>query len=420
VNATQVRVLILILCLFTIDGLDMQLLGVTVMALASDWTLPLTAFATAMAAGHAGAAVGTSIGGLLGDRFGRKPIIVAGTLLFGVLSLATIFATRPEHMVALRFAAGLGLGGCLPPALALLTEFMPARRGGTAVALALVCQPLGITLAGVLAGALLPSVGWQGMFLIAGAVPTAAAIVLLVALPESPNYCSSVLTHRRVGANHPGKATYNRATVGLLLSGSNGRKSVSLFATFFGAYFSMSMVLSWLPALLAKQGFTVAISGTALSVWSASGIVGGVLAGLLTSRFATAQIARLYMVSAIVALCTIAAMLPAAANVHGTGVIALYGLIACGGCTLSGTITSLYAHGSTALPSLIRASAIGLAATSGRVGAIVGAYCGATVLDLTGANGYFFATASIVALALVLFCVGTLAGDRHQQLPSSS
>ncbi len=100
----------------------MQILGVTVFALADDWQLPITAFSTAMAAGHAGSAVGAAVGGMPGDRFGRKPVAVAGTFLFGALTVATVIAATPAAVVALRFAAGLGLGGCLPPALALLTE----------------------------------------------------------------------------------------------------------------------------------------------------------------------------------------------------------------------------------------------------------------------------------------------------------
>lgn len=399
-SPTQLRVLVLVLGLYVVDGFDMQILGVTVFALADDWRLPIAAFGAAMAAGHAGSAFGAAIGGVLGDRFGRKPVAVAGTFLFGALTIATVLATTPAMVVALRFAAGLGLGGCLPPALALLTESLPARRSGAAVSFALVCPPLGVTLAGLLAGALLPTLGWQGVFVIGGAVPLLAAVVLLLLLPESPAY--------RAAAGGPDRraraASSREVSLTVLVSGPRSRESLGLFATFFAAYFAMSMVMSWLPALLAQRGFAALVAGTALSAWSLAGIGGSILAGLLIARWGSRTIARLYMAAATLALCAVALLLPA-----GGGAALLYGLMMLGGCLLSGSIASIYAYGGTLFEPAVRASGIGIAATTGRIGAIVGAWSGAAVLAGSGARGYFLLVAAVIAVALAAFSAGAAA-----------
>lgn len=387
----------LVLGLYVVDGFDMQILGVTVFALATEWRLPIAAFGAAMAAGHAGSAVGAALGGMLGDRFGRRPVAIAGTVLFGVLTIATVLATTPAAVFTLRFVAGLGLGGCLPPALALLTECLPPRRSGAAVSFALICPPLGVTLAGLLAGTAVPALGWRGMFVIGGAVPLAMAAILLWLLPESPAFVAG--DDRRVDS-------MPRPSLATLLSGPRGRQAGSLFGTFFAAYFAMSMVMSWLPALLAQRGFATLVAGTALSAWSLSGIAGSILAGLLIVRFGSTRVARAYLLLALLALCAIAALLPEASGVARGRVALLYGLMMTGGCLLSGSIASIYAYGSTLFAPAVRASGIGIAATSGRIGAIVGAYCGAMALAAGGERPYFLWVAAIITLALVVFGAG--------------
>ncbi len=401
-SALQFRVLVLVLGLYVVDGFDMQILGVTVFALANDWQLPITAFSTAMAAGHAGSAVGAAVGGMLGDRFGRKPVTVAGTFLFGVLTIATVIATTPAAVVALRFAAGLGLGGCLPPALALLTESLPSRRSGTAVSFALVCPPLGVTLAGLLAGAFLPMLGWRGVFVVGGAVPLLAAVLLLLVLPESPAYQAA----RTEGKDIARGAATRPISVAVIVSGPQRRATLGLLATFFTVYFAMSMIISWLPALLAQRGFAALVAGTALSAWSLAGIGGSILAGLLIAHFGSAAIARLYMACATLALCAIALLLPA----PGAAAL-LYALMTLGGCLLSGSIASIYAYGSTLFEPAVRASGIGIAATTGRLGAIVGAWSGATALAISGTRGYFLLVAALIAAALAIFSAGATAGN---------
>ena len=96
--------------------------------------------------------------------------------------------TTSSTLGILRLLAGIGLGGAMPNAAALAAEYVPLRQRPFAVTLAIVCVPVGATLAGLPAIAALPTVGWRGLFIIGGATPIVAAAVLAFVMPESPRY----------------------------------------------------------------------------------------------------------------------------------------------------------------------------------------------------------------------------------------
>src|SRR5450631_4111135 len=108
-----------------------------------------------------GVLFGAALIGSLGDRLGRKRLIIGGCVAYGLLSLAAAACSALWELVLLRFLIGLGLGGVLPNALALASDL--ARRGSEATAAGLI--GIGITFGGVLAGlaaaALLPAYGWR-------------------------------------------------------------------------------------------------------------------------------------------------------------------------------------------------------------------------------------------------------------------
>jgi len=419
----QLRILFLVLLLYVIDGIDTQVLSVAVSTLAQDWGLPLSSFGTAMAAGYAGSAAGALLGGLLGDRFGRKPTAVGGAVLFGLATLVMAFLHTPGQLAVIRFIAGLGLGGCLPPVLALLTETMPKARHGLVVSFAMLCHPLGISLTGLAGMTILPAFGWQMLFIVAGLLPIAAAAILLAALPESPAYLirfpgkakqlEDLLRKLDMPAPEPAVADRKEGKAGkyrfgLLFAPGEWARVVSLLTAFFFAYLAMTMVLSWLPALLSSAGFSQKVAGTALFIWSIAGIGGIFFAGLLTGKYGVGRVLRGHLAGGAAALILLAITLPTPD--HGYPPAYFYGLIAIGGYMLNGTLTSLYALATASFSSVVRASGIGLSATMGRVGAILGALTGAQALGLLGTQGFFSLVAGSVLLALVALIAGRRPG----------
>lgn len=410
------RVLALIFALYLVDGIDGQLLPVTIARLAKEWSLPPSAFGVAMAAGHAGAALGAILCGTLADRFGRRPLILGGTVLFGVMTFAMAWARSPAQLEWLRLVAGIGLGGCMPPGLALLAETMPSRLRASVLSLALLCWPLGIGCAGLLAALVLDSSGWPALFLAAAALTGVVALAIAIFLPESPSYLVRVPSRRtkceeicaRLGiepasiAQAPAKA--RTSDMLLLFRHSAWGATLAITTVYFLVYFGMTMVLAWLPALMARAGFASAITGSALSVWSFAGMGGIALVSAVATRLPAERMVIYAMASAIVALTIIAAVFPANAQEGLSPVFFL--LIGCGGFAMNATMSAIYAWAAPTFAPQVRGSGMGFAITFGRLGAILGSFAGVMVMERTGVGGFFLLTGGIIVAAALVFAIG--------------
>ena len=170
------------------DGVDNQLLGISVPAIMRDWALPRSAFAPVLATGMIGMMVGGAIAGLIGDRLGRRVALIGSVVVFGVLTAAIALVDSVWALGALRFLAGLGLGGAMPNAAALVSEYVPRRHRPFAITLTIVCVPLGGTLAALVAGYVMPVLGWRALFGAGGLISVGVAILLIGLLPESPRF----------------------------------------------------------------------------------------------------------------------------------------------------------------------------------------------------------------------------------------
>ena len=170
------------------DGVDNQLLGIAVPAMMRDWAVPRGAFRAVLASGMIGMMIGGALAGLIGDRMGRRFALIGSVLIFGILTAAVALVESLWALGALRFLAGLGLGGAMPNAAALASEYVPRRYRPFAITLTIVCVPLGGTLAALVAGYVMPIFGWRSLFALGGMLPLVVAAVLMRFLPESPRY----------------------------------------------------------------------------------------------------------------------------------------------------------------------------------------------------------------------------------------
>src|SRR5438128_4500268 len=195
-----------------LDGLDNQLLGAALPALMREWSLPRPAFVPVQTSGMVGMMVGGAIGGLIGDRFGRRVALLGSVLSFGLLTILVSLAGGVAMLTVLRFFAGLGLGGAMPNAAALSSEYVPRRQRPFAVTLTIVCIPLGGSLAGFFGGQILPPFGWRGLVLVGGILPLVMGAGLLKLLPGSARYLARLpgrgpqllMLLRRRGPRRPG------------------------------------------------------------------------------------------------------------------------------------------------------------------------------------------------------------------------
>src|SRR5262252_2843347 len=189
---TYQKLLILATALtIVLDGVDNQLLGNAIPSLMKEWSLGRGAFSAVLALGPLGMMFGGELGGMLGDRIGRRAALLSSVISFAVLTLAVSLVNGLFLLGVCRFLAGFGLGGAMPNAAALSSEYVPRRQRPFAVTLTIVCIPLGGTLAAVLSANVLPTYGWRMLFVVGGVIPIVLGLILLKCLPESPQYLAS-------------------------------------------------------------------------------------------------------------------------------------------------------------------------------------------------------------------------------------
>lgn len=413
----QKFVLLLVALAIVLDGFDNQVLGFAIPTLVKEWGVPRSAFAPVLAFGFLGMAAGTAFGGWLGDKIGRRPALIMSVLLFGAATGLTAIADGMTHLGICRVLAGFGLGGAMPCATALLSEFSPLKRRSLAVTLGIVCIPLGGVVGGLIAARVLPEIGWRTLFAIAGALPVVVAILLTVFLPESVRFLVSrpsrrpalVKTLNRMGCKVPAEATIidsgeragaARASTGALFAQDFRADTAALWTAFFFSLLATYIVYSWGPTLLVDSGYGIATSSTALAIFNTGGVLGAILGGLAIGAIGS-RTAMIAMAVGAIASAFGLAFLPLGTVAPAHILLALFVL----GAFMNGVQTTLYVLGAHIYPVQLRASGVGGAAGFGRLGAIAASFLGVAVLA-GGGRTYFGAigvtlVVTLVALALI-------------------
>src|SRR6476659_10089552 len=188
VGGFQIKLLLTCAAVLFLDGFDTQAIGYVAPSLAKEWSLSKGALGPVFSAGLFGLMIGALTLGPLADRIGRKKIIIFSTLAFGLGTLATAFIQDVNTLLAVRFLTGLGLGGAMPNAIAMTSEFNPRRRRATMVMIMFCGFSVGAALGGLLAAALIPQFGWRSVFVVGGVAPLLLVPILAVRLPESVRF----------------------------------------------------------------------------------------------------------------------------------------------------------------------------------------------------------------------------------------
>lgn len=119
--------------------------------------------------------------GTVGDRIGRKKLLLIGGAVFGIASVSAAFATSPGMLIASRALLGVAGAAVMPSVLALVTGlFTDEKQRGRALGVYLTCFMAGATLGPLVGGVLLDHFWWGSVFLVS--VP---GIVLLLVFGPS-------------------------------------------------------------------------------------------------------------------------------------------------------------------------------------------------------------------------------------------
>src|ERR1700761_5494832 len=151
------RLIIVILCFLAVlvDGFDTQAIGYIAPALVADWHVAKPALAPVFASSLAGLMCGAVLFGSISDRKGRKFGLTLSVALFGAFSLMTAMTQSITALLVMRFLTGLGLGGVMPNAVSLTSEYAPSRIRSTVVMIMFCGFSLGAALGGVVSAPLI-------------------------------------------------------------------------------------------------------------------------------------------------------------------------------------------------------------------------------------------------------------------------
>jgi AAHS family 4-hydroxybenzoate transporter-like MFS transporter len=400
-----------------LDGLDNQLLGVAIPSLMGEWSLKRPAFSMVLTLGLVGMAIGGAIGGFVGDRLGRRVALLASVVTFGVLTICIYFVDNIATLIVLRFFAGLGLGGAMPNAAALSSEYVPIRQRPFAVTLTIVCIPLGGSLAGLVASQILPRFGWRVLFLVVGIVPLVLAGILLKALPESPRFMARVrerwpelrILLRKLGHDVPADVTFvdpserqaSRASLKEIFVPEFRRDTMALCGSFFFCLLSVYMGTNWVVSMLTGSGFDVGTASYGLTAFNFGGVVGAIVGAIVIMRLGSRVTMLTMAVGAVGGALVLAVM-----SIGPQSTFAVLAMLAWTGGLINAVQTTMYALAAHVYPTSVRATGVGTAVAFGRIGGVLSPTLGSWALEAGGSSQFFtFIAATMAATVVALAAV---------------
>ena len=275
---------------YAMDGFDLLILGFMLRQIASDLHLNAPQAGSLVTVTLIGAVAGGLLFGLLSDRLGRIRVLTWTIVVFAVFTGLCAFAQGYWDLLIYRALAGFGLGGEFGIGMALVAEAWPAAKRARASSYVGLGWQFGVLGAALATPALLPIIGWRGMFVL-GLFPAAVAYVIRRHLDE-PEVFTARAHHQLPLFTRLRMLIDDRATAQVSLA-----MTILCSVQNFGYY----GVMIWLPNYLCGRfGYSL----TQSAIWTAV-TVGGMIAGIwifghLADRLGRRPAFIIYMLGAAV------------------------------------------------------------------------------------------------------------------------
>jgi putative MFS transporter len=397
------------------DAMDTGLISFILTKMATEWSMSPAEKGWVVSIGFVGMAIGAVCSGALADRWGRRNVFAVTLVTYSIATALCAFAPNLTWLLVFRFIVGLGLGGQLPVAVTLVSEYIPAQVRGRFIVLLESFWGLGWLVAALVSYFVIPSYGWHVAFLIGG-LPALYVFMILKKVPESVPY---LINRGRIEEAHTlvqklerecgveviqqievkPVAAKQSVSFSQLWSNPFAKRTLMLWLIWFGIVYSYYGIFTWLPSLLVKQGYSIVQSFEYVLV-----MILAQLPGYIAAAWLVEKLGRKWTLAGFIGLCAVSAYFFGQANTVT--------LIMFWGCLMSffnlGAWGVLYTYTPEQYPTNIRAFGSGWASAIGRMGGIVAPLVVTQLMvQSNGFNHVFMMfTAVLLAVALVILVLG--------------
>jgi putative MFS transporter len=405
---------------YTFDGMDSAVVAFLLPSAKAVWGLDNAHLGLIGSATPFGFLFGATIAGLLGDRIGRKKVMMYALAFYALFSVVAAFSPSYEVFLIARVLAGAGAGAESAIIAPFLSEFVPARRRGWFVGALAGFFSFGFVAAALIGRFVVPTVpeGWRVAQLV-----TALPVVMLLwwrrSLPESPRFLMAGGRHAEAEAVVAALERKVEAATGqklppvpeavaepvtatpkvnlfsalkFLWSPAMRRRTAVIWLIWFVITFSYYGFFSWIPTLLVQRGITVTKSFEFSIIIYLAQIPGYFSAAWLTERLDRKNTIALYLAGSAVSAFWLSQMSDPVTITLAGAVLSFF---------LNGTYAGVYSYTPEVFPTWIRASGTGLSSAFGRVGSILAP----TIIGLSAASlgfaGVFGLTTAVLLVGVV-------------------
>lgn len=385
--ARRIVALFLLGGVFIMEGFDINAMALAVPRLEGALGLAPSSFGWVFSALPIGLGAGGALIAPLGDRFGRRPLIVAGCLLVAAATFAAATATTITEFLIWRLLTGVGLGICLPNCSALSAELAPEKLRATLMAVVSAGIPIGLASAGFFAPEIIRLSGWHGMFIVPGAMALFLAVAMMFVLeggpPEKPK--GPVQAKETTASRWPQLALFQSpwAFPFFVFAGMLCLNANALF-----------MLNAWMPTVLPGGGMSLDDAARVSGVIQLAGLAMGVFASMMIDRWRPGL--SLFLMFTIMALSFVLIGVTEPDPTRWTLLL----MIGVGGGTAAAMVLpGLCAH---LFPARLLSTAVGMGVLVARIGAITGPVIGELLISGKFSASTFFAAAAVPTAACAL------------------
>ena len=417
ISSIQMRVFGLCFLIVAKDGFDTAEIGFLAPAIARDWKIAPHFLSLLFGAGMLGSVAGSAFFGPIADAFGRTRTLLLASAMFGALTLWASGVNDLMTLAAIRFFAGIGLGGVLPCAIALTSEYSPDQRRASLVTAMFCGFTLGSASGGIVAAWMMPMFGWRAVLAAGGTAPLVIALVGWRVLPESLNYLVQKGTRLESVRRTLARIAPGMPSTGWTLAsepaagGFSARElftarpvvgTLLLWVTAFMGLMVVYLLSNWMPLLLTYQGYSLHDASLITAMFQVGGTTGAILVGLLMDRFKPNR------VIAITSFLAGAFVIAIGSLAHVSLAVAI--AIFCAGFCIPGAQVGASAYAAAWYPTRVRATGVSWMSGMGKVGSMLGSVSGGGLL------AWGFGMSAILALLAIPMTIAAVAMALHEKV----